>query len=178
MIFKAIQRKFKIKSGLKYLEDELSKSKPVSNRKRSVSSIGCIVDLDKFPDPEAFNKLINDFKLQPNGVKIIGYKKDEAAHSPFGVQFFTDKDLGWNGTIENGFVAEFVDREYDVLINYYTDDKLVLKLLTARARARLKVGFPSVDNKLNDLILQTSIKDFDVFKTELKKYLKVLKEIE
>lgn len=177
MIFKAIQRKFKIKSGLKYLEDEFSKPKPVSNRKRNVSSIGCIVDIDKFPDPSSFDKLIKDFNLQPNGVKIIGYQKDEAVHSPFGVQFFTDKDLGWNGTIENGFVSEFVDKEYDVLINYYTEDKLVLKLLSARTRARIKVGFPSVDAKLNDLILQTSIKDFDVFKAELKKYLKVLNEI-
>ena len=53
----------------------------------------------------------------------------------------------------------------------------MLKLLTARARARIKVGFPSVDAKLNDLIIQTSIKDFDIFKTELKKYLKVLNEI-
>ena len=100
-----------------------------------------------------------------------------AAHSPFGIQFCTDKDLGWNGTIENGFVSEFVDREYDVLINYYTDDKLVLKILTARTNARIKVGFPSVDAKLNDLIFDTPIKNFDVFKTELKKYLKVLNEI-
>ncbi len=177
MIFRAIQDKFKVKSGLKYLEDELAKSKPLSNRKPGVSSIGCIVDMDKFPDPEAFNKLITDFSLQPNGVKIIGYKKDEAAHSPFGIQFCTDKDLGWNGTIENGFVSEFVDREYDVLINYYTDDKLVLNLLTARTNARIKVGFPSVDTKLNDLIFDTAVSNFDVFRAELKKYLKVLNEL-
>ncbi|GMN09121.1 hypothetical protein MTsPCn9_04230 [Croceitalea sp. MTPC9] len=177
MIFRAIQDKFKVKSGLKYLEDELKKTSNVSTRKPGVSSIGCVVDMDKFPDPEAFNKLISDFSLQPNGVKIIGYKKDEGVHSPFGIQFFTDKDLGWNGTIENGFVSEFVDREYDVLINYYTDDKLVLKLLSVRTNARIKVGFPSVDSKLNDLIIDTSINNFDVFKTELKKYLKVLKEI-
>lgn len=178
MIFKAIQGKFKIKSGLKYLEDELSNPKAISNRKRGVTAIGCIVDIDKFPDAEVFNELIKDFKLQPNGVKVIGYKKDGSAHSPFGVQFCTDKDLGWNGTLENGFVSEFVDREYDILINYYTEDKLVLKLLTARTNARIKVGFPSVDPKLNDLIFATSIKEFDVFKTELKKYLIVLNEIE
>lgn len=177
MIFKAIQERFKVKSGLKYLEDELSKVRPVSTRKQGVSSIGCIVNMDKFPNAEEFNKLINDFSLQPNGVKIIGYKKDQAVNSPFGIQFFTDKDLGWNGTIENGFVSEFLDREYDVLINYYTEDKLVLKLLTARTNARIKVGFPLVDSKLNDLIFDTSIQNFDVFKGELKKYLKVLNEI-
>lgn len=177
MIFKAIQDKFKVKSGLKYLEDELKKNNDLSNRKPGVSSIGCVVDIDKFSEPEVFNKLIDDFSLQPNGVKIIGYKKDEGAHSPFGIQFFTDKDLGWNGTIENGFVSEFLDREYDVLINYYTDDKLILKLLSVRAKARIKVGFPSVDQQLNDIIINTTLSNFDVFKSELKKYLKVLKEI-
>ena len=177
MILRAIQGKFKIKSGLKYLEDELKKTNRLSNRGTGVSSIGCIVDIDRFSNTEEFNKLIPDFSLQPNGVKIIGYKKDEGAHSPFGVQYCTDKDLGWNGSIENGFVSEFVDREYDILINYYTDDRLVLKLLTARTSARIKVGFPSVDTKLNDLIFDTPINNFDVFKTELRKYLKVLNEI-
>ena len=177
MIFRAIQDKFKVKSGLKFLEDELKKTSRVSSRQAGVALVGCIVDIDKFPNPESFNKLITDFSLQPNGVKIIGYKKDDGAHSPFGIQYCTDKDLGWNGTIENGFVSEFVDREYDVLINYYTDDKLVLKLLTARTNARIKVGFPSVDKKLNDLIFDTPIANFDVFKTELRKYLKVLNEI-
>ena len=104
MIFKAIQEKFKVKSGLKYLEDELGKSKPISSRETGVSSIGCIVDMDKYPDADEFNKLINDFSLKPNGVKIIGYKKEEEVNSPFAIQFCTDKDLGWNGTIENGFV--------------------------------------------------------------------------
>jgi len=177
MILRAIQGRFKIKSGLKYLEEELGKPKPISNRKREVSVVGCIVDLDKFTNPEVFNKLIKDLDLPPNGVQIIGYKKDESAHSPFGIQFCTDKDLGWNGAIENGFVSEFVAREYDILINYYTDDKLVLNLLTARTNARIRVGFPSVDSKFNDIIIKTSINEFDVFKTELKKYLKILNEI-
>lgn len=177
MIFKAIQGKFKIKSGVKFLEDELSKPKAESNRNKEIISVGCIVDMDKFTDPEALNKLISDLKLKPNGVKIIGYKKDEAVHSPFGIQFFTDKDLGWNGTLENSSVSEFTGREYDLLINYYTEDKLVLKLVTARTQARIRVGFSSVDAKLNDIIFNTSIANFDVFRTELKKYLRVLNEI-
>ena len=177
MIFKSIQTKFKIKSGKKFLEEELSKPKALSDRQHGVLSIGCIVDLDKFNNAEIFNKLIKEFNLQPNGVHIIGYKKDSGTHSPFGIQICEENDLGWNGNIENSYVSEFFGREYDVLINYYTDNKLVLKLLTARTNARIKVGFPSVDTKLNDLIIQTSINKFDIFKTELKKYLKILNEI-
>jgi len=49
--------------------------------------------------------------------------------------------------------------------------------MTLNTRARLKVGFGSVDKNLNDLILNTPIEDFQTFKKELGKYLRVLNEI-
>lgn len=90
---------------------------------------------------------------------------------------FSDKDLGWKGQIENGYVLEFLGREYDMSINYYEDDNLMMKLLSVKTSARLKVGLGAQDPKVNDLILNTAMNDFKLFKSELKKYLKVLKEI-
>jgi hypothetical protein len=49
--------------------------------------------------------------------------------------------------------------------------------MTVKTRARIKVGFAEIDPALNDLILQTPLQDFDTFKTELKKYLKVMNEL-
>ena len=108
---------------------------------------------------------------------MIGYHKNHDKNSPFAVQFYTDRDLGWNGSIENGYVAEFTGREYDVLISYYAQDRLLLHLLTAKTKARIKVGFGAVDAKFNDLIMNMPISDFTSFKQELKKYLKILNEI-
>ena len=90
---------------------------------------------------------------------------------------FSDKDLGWKANIENSYALEFLNREYDLLVNYYTDEKLLLQLMTLKTKARLKVGFGRVDKNLNDLILNTPIKDFQTFKKELRKYLRVLNEI-
>ena len=90
---------------------------------------------------------------------------------------FSDKDLGWKGQIENSYVLEFLSREYDMLINYYEDDNLMMKLLSVKTLARLKVGLAAQDPNINDLILNTPLSDFKLFKSELKKYLKVLKEI-
>ena len=64
-----------------------------------------------------------------------------------------------------------------MLINYYEDDNLMMKLLSVKTPARLKVGLGAQDPKVNDLILNTPMNDFKLFKSELKKYLKVLKEI-
>jgi len=178
MILRAIQDKFKVKSSLKYLEDELEKSKIPENRKKGIRAIACIVDMDNFPNAEVFNELLKEFSLPPNAIQIIGYKRGQDKNTPFSIQFFTDKDLGWNGSIENSHVEEFISREYDLLINYYTEDKLLLKLLTAKVHARLRVGFTGIDANINDLMFATELKDFTTFKSELKKYLKVLKELE
>ena len=63
-----------------------------------------------------------------------------------------------------------------MLINYYERETLLLKLLTLGTTARLRVGFAEVDNRLNDLILDTTLEEIEAFKLELKKYLTVLGE--
>ncbi|NVN18455.1 hypothetical protein GUA46_08885 [Muricauda sp. HICW] len=177
MFLKGLQDKFKVKSGHKYLREELERSPKTVARDKGITSVGCIVDVDNFQKAEAFYELIEEFSLRPNAIKIIGYKREFDKNSPYAIQMFSDKDLGWKGEIENSYVLEFLSREYDMLINYYEDDNLMMKLLSVKTPARLKVGLAAQDPKLNDLILNTSLGDFKLFKSELKKYLKVLKEI-
>ena len=177
MVLRGLKDKFKVKSGRKYLQEELEKPAIQVKRSKGISAIGCIVDVDAFSNAEAFYELIDEFSLRPNAIKIIGYKRDFDKNSPYAIQMFTDRDLGWKGKIENGYVLEFLGREYDMVINYYTDDNLLMKLLSVRTPARIKVGLTSADPKINDLILKTPLKEFGTFKSELKKYLKILKEI-
>lgn len=177
MFLRGLQDKFKVKSGLKYLKEEMEKPSLPLARKKGITSVGCIVDVDRFANAEAFYGLIEEFSLRPNAIKIIGYKREYDKNSPYAIQMFSDRDLGWKGQIENGYVLEFLGREYDMLINYYDEDNLMMKLLSVKTPARLKVGLGSQDSKVNDLILNTPLKDFKLFKSELKKYLKVLNEI-
>jgi len=177
MVFKAIQDKFKAKSGYKYLEDESKKERPVTHKK-GISNIACIVDMDKFGDANAFQSLRQQMGLQPNAVHVMGYKRGQDKHGMFSIPFCTDKDLGWNGSIENGDFSEFSGREYDILINYFTDDRLVLKLMSTKINARIKVGLKDADKNMNDLIFDCKLSDYSTFTSELEKYLKILKEIE
>ena len=176
MVFNGIQEKFKAKSGHKYLEDELKKPRFVRDKK-GVSSIACIVDMDKFKNAEAFQSLIQQMGLKPNAVHVMGYKRGQDKHGMFSIPFCTDKDLGWNGSIENGDFSEFSGREYDVLVNYFTDDRLVLKLMSTKINARIRVGLKEADHAMNDLIFDCGLSDFKTFKTELEKYLRILNEL-
>ena len=178
MFLKGIKDKFKYKSGLKFLKAELENPSAKVDRKKGIRSIGVIVDLDKFDKAELFFEFVEEFKLRPNAVKIIGYKSYYDKNSPYATPVFSDKDLGWNGDIENSYALEFLSREYDLLVNYYKEENLLIQLMTVKTKARINVGFAEVDKNFNDLILQSPLDDFKTFKKELTPYLKVLNEIE
>lgn len=176
-MFKGIKDKFKHKSAVKFLREEMDKPAPVVNRSSGITSVGCIVDLDKFDKAEMFFELVEEYKLRPNAVKIIGYKSYYDKNSPYSTPVFSDKDLGWNGNIENSYALEFLSREYDLLINYFDEENLLIQLMSIKTKARVRVGFKTVDQSFNDIILNLPLKDFKTFKMELKKYLGVLNEI-
>lgn len=155
----------------------MDKPAPVVNRSSGITSVGCIVDLDKFDKAEVFFELVEEYKLRPNAVKIIGYKSYYDKNSPYSTPVFSDKDLGWNGNIENSYALEFLSREYDLLVNYFDDENLLIQLMSIKTKARVRVGFKTVDQNFNDIILNLPLKDFKIFKMELKKYLGVLNEI-
>ena len=178
MFLKALKDKFKHKSGLKFIKEQLQNPPDAVSRKNGITSIAIIVDLDQFDKAELFYEFVEDFNLRPNAVKIIGYKNYYDKNSPYATPVFSDKDLGWNGDIENSYALEFLSREYDMLVNYYKQENLMLQLMSIKTRARINVGFSEIDERYNDLILETSLSDFNIFKKELKKYLKVLGEID
>lgn len=147
------------------------------SRKQGVQMVGVIVDLDHFPRAESFEEFIEVLGLRPSAVKVIGYKKVYDTNSPYATPVFSEKDLGWNGEIDNSYAQEFLSREYDVLINYYSKRNLMMQLMTVKTRARIRVGFAAVDKTFNDLIVDCAIEDFDLFKNEIRKYLNVLNEL-
>lgn len=176
-MFKGIKDKFKHKSAVKFLRQELKKPFDTVQRKKGITMVACLVDLDAFEDANLFYEFVEDYGLRPNAVKIIGYKKYYDKNSPYATPVFSDKDLGWNGDIENSYVLEFLSREYDLLVNYFTEENLMLGIMSVKTKARVRVGFKEIDSQYNDLILDTPLKTFKIFKEELKKYLKVLNEI-
>ena len=178
MFLKGIKDKLKHKSALKFLREELSRNLPEMSGRSGINSIGCIVDLDHFNKPDLFYEFVEEYNLRPNAVKIIGYKSFYDKNSPYATPVFSDKDLGWKGEIQNSYALEFLNRDYDLLINYYNQENVLLQLMTVKTKARVKVGFKEVDPSLNDLILGLPFDDFETFKLELKKYLKILNEIE
>jgi hypothetical protein len=177
MFLRGLKDKFKYKSGLKFLKKGLRSPGAAPERSKGISFIGVLVDLDAFDRAERFHEFSESFGLRPNAVKVIGYRSFYDTNSPYSTPVFSDKDLGWNGAIHNSYVNEFLSREYDLLVNYYSKPNLMLQLMSIKTRARLRVGLAEVEMDYNDLILEVAMGDFATFRDELHKYLKVMKEI-
>jgi hypothetical protein len=74
-------------------------------------------------------------------------------------------------------VNDFINEKFDLLINYYDVEKALLLLITRNSQANIKVGFSTIDKRLNYLIIDTKIENHAIFTHELFKYLKILNKI-
>lgn len=167
---------FKAKSNKKYLNKLLSeRNVNVGNNK--IKSLGIILNFDEIEDFNAFNVLASRLKVHANKIKVIAYTTDLKSHGNSWDACFNVKDFGWNGQINNVELQSFLDEPFDVLISYYTKDHLELKLLTASSKSQFKIGILQNDARLNDIIINTKIKEVDIFSNEVVKYLTVLNKI-
>lgn len=173
-----ILKGFKEKSNKKYLNKLLSK-RHISPENGKIKSLGVILNIDEFNDFEAFRDLAHNLNVRPNRFKIIGFSaKEDLDLNNNWESCYTPNDFGWNGSIKNKELQLFLNRKFDALISYYTTEDLELKLLTAKCQADFKIGVIQTDSRLNDLIIKTDLKAFEVFKSELHKYLTTLNKIE
>lgn len=140
----------------------------------SIHTVGLLIDESYFSQKEALIKEIVVHGIAESNIKVILYrdkwKKNETYQYPtFGIQH-----LNWNTQITNPIVRGFIKEKFDLLISYYDIEKAFLKKVTHQSRAQFKVGFSSVDKKLNHLMVNTNAENHTVFVQELFRYLKIL----
>lgn len=171
-----ILKGFKEKSNKKFLNKLLS-NRNVNILDNKIESLGVILNVDEVDDFELFRTMADNINVHPNKLKIIAFSATKIEGLNTWDNCFNLKDFGWNGTIKNVELQWFLNTKFDALISYYTQDELELKLLTATSKAQFKIGILQTDIRLNDLIIKTKINEFDVFKTEVYKYLTILNKI-
>ncbi len=170
---------------LNYIK-ELSVKKTVKNSLLNVKSsldsgtinnIGLLIDESYFSE---INLLVDELRskgILATNIEVIVYRDRLKKNKSISQATFSSKDLNWNATINSEVVNDFVSKEFDLLISYYDVEKAILLLLTKDSKARFKVGFSSIDKRLNDLMINTNAENYKVFTHELFRYLKILNKI-
>jgi L-rhamnose mutarotase len=85
--------------------------------------------------------------------------------------------MKWSGQIDKKEVVDFIETEFDLLISYYDVEKSGLLQITQLSKANFKVGFSSIDKRINHFMINTNAENYSVFVSELFKYLKILNKI-
>lgn len=170
---------------LNYIKELLSKKivknsiTNVSNHSNelNIKTIGIIFDENYFHEK---NDLINELTkrgINDNQCKILVFKNKIKKNEVFNYPIFTYRDLSWNGNILKNEVQEFSNQPFDLLINYYDTEKTPLLAITNQSKASFKVGFSTIDKRLNHFMIATNAENYKVFIEELFKYLKILNKI-
>ncbi|MAU63927.1 MAG: hypothetical protein CMC38_06260 [Flavobacteriaceae bacterium] len=171
MIFKSLHNKLLKKK----IENSLIK---LSNQRRfkpnPIKTLGCIVD-PSFPvSVDKFIELSNSLGLKEKDFKIITFQENKNTFNVFSNMNMTPECVSFSGNLNGKDSLEFISFEFDLLINFFRSNNFLI-LLSSKTNAKFRVGFESVDSKLNDLIFSEKIKNFLDFKLELIKYLKLIK---
>jgi len=172
MILKGLREK----SNQKHINRLLnSRETRVSDTK--ISSLGVILNTNEFNNFEAFRDLAKAFKVNPNNIKIIAFTEDHHEVETTRELLFSSKQIGWNAKIKDPDLQQFLDKEFDALLCYYKEEVLELNLAVALSKANFKIGLSGHDERLYDLIIDINGKDFNLFTSELKKYLNIFNKL-
>jgi hypothetical protein len=143
----------------------------------SIKKVGIIFDESFFYEREAMVEALIENGIAQDDIKILVFKDKIKKNEVFDYPVFSNKDLSWTGTIDKKVVKEFVNEPFDLLINYYDTEKVSLLLVSHLSKASFKVGFASIDKRLNHFMINTNAENYKIFMDELFKYLKILNKI-
>lgn len=158
------------------LKNSLQNVKSVSST-LPIQTVGVLVDESYFHEKEALVEelVVNGFS--GNNIEIIVYRDKLKKNETYSQPTFSTKHLNWKTEITNPIVNDFINEKFDLLISYYDVEKAILLNITHNSKALFKVGFSSVDKKLNHLMINTNAENYKVFVHELFRYLKILNKI-
>ena len=158
-----------LKKNLKNLENNFSVN--------TIQKIGLLIDATTFTKTEQLIKELVAIGFARENIQTIVYddkdKKSEA-ESYFSCNA---NSLRWNASIVEQEINSFINVKFDLLISFYDIERALLLKITHDSKAHFKVGFSSIDNRLNHFMINCATDNHAVFVNELLKYLKLLNKI-
>lgn len=142
-----------------------------------IVKVGVLIDGNYFTKQEALIDEIVKHGIAKENIEILSFvnKKNKTLLEKF--DYFFRKDITFGGLFKSERVTNFTDQHFDMLISYYDVQKPTLLLVTRNTKANFKVGFQTIDKRINHLTINTVAENYTEFISELFKYLKILKKI-
>jgi hypothetical protein len=169
--------------GRHFFRKEISKT--VHNHKmvnlQDAKRIGILYTLDEVPVYDVVSEFVSELQHEHKEVKALGFVKNKNLIGRFlpklSYDFFSGKDINWFYKPIHSKVRDFIDKEFDILIDLSLYDSLPLKYISGLSNAFCRVGKFSEENTVcYDLMLDISPSfTLDDYIKQITHYLTVIK---
>ena len=171
-------------SGIKYKVLSKKIAGSIKNNNKSslqinnpIKTVGILVKENSNFDFEDLKRLQKKIPIGSKNFSVLTYKIQNETYNEFRGTFFYEKHVSLTGKIKSKEVNDFLNKEFDMLIDYTAADTIFAKFLTVMSKAKFKVGYFTEDENLYDLMINVPIDNTKEFNNELIKYLKILNKI-
>ncbi|MEM6686304.1 MAG: hypothetical protein AAF617_11020 [Bacteroidota bacterium] len=165
--------------GLQYKSAKKELTKKLNNATTKeivgtpIQTVGLIINADT---TENFQQIVDGLQLDVE-VDVLCFHKNVQKTREITYPVFYEKDFGWKGKAKTTELQQFLDKPYDLLISYYSDDILALQLASGLQKSNFKVGIEGSDQEIHDVIIQTKKEEIATFAKELHTYLQILNKL-
>ena len=123
-------------------------------------TIGILYVLNDVPDYELIEGFVTRLQKEHKEVKALGYVRNKNLISRFlpklSYDFISRRDITWFYKPLHTKVKDFIERDFDILIDLNLQDFFPLKYISGLSRAKGRVGSFSDENmEFYDLMLET-----------------------
>ena len=123
-------------------------------------TIGIISEASNKEEFELVKKYVAYLRDLRKKVKVLGFFGEKIipklTYSKFEYDFFTLKDLNWHQKPSSPIIENFINEEFDILLDLNIYDKLPLKFIAAASKAKCKIGKYSEETEnIYDLMIET-----------------------
>lgn len=131
--------------------DELSNRTVV--KPATVGSVLCLVDLDMVEESSWNTSVQELFQLKKSKIVTVYYSPRQSKAFASFHPLFNNRHLHWDGTLIHPMKKKVLSKKYDLLFNFFQKDNRTLQSISCHVKADFRVGYVSVDHRLNDLML-------------------------
>jgi hypothetical protein len=170
------------KIGRYYLRRELLKHerKSVMTNLPNARRIGILYTVEDVPDYERISQLVAELQGEQKEVKALGFVRNKNLLQRFlpklSFDFFTRHDLNWFFIPVPAQVKDFIEKEFDLLLDLSMQDTFPLKYIAGLSNALCRVGRYS-ESDLNCYDLMFDIKPdatLDDYMLNIRHYLTII----
>ena len=158
------------------LKNKVSKlllNPPINHAKALINSVGVIYDGNLTIEIENLVCELLKHGIEEDKIKVLIFKDKINKKEVSKFDVISYQDINWSGAFENPKAELFLNNQFDLLISYHEFEKSPLVYLSYLSNANFKVGFTSLDKKINQFMISTNPNNYQLFFDELFKYLKI-----